>query len=146
MLTYQDKPLLVIEDSDEDFVFLQKVMTKLSGSNPIYRCVDGDEAIEFLYCQGDNYSQSVPRPAVILLDLHLPGINGKEILKKVKQDEQLKTIPIVVFTTSTDPDDIYSCYEYGANGYMLKPTDLADLKKTIQVFVNNWLDICVLPC
>ncbi|MDJ0631791.1 MAG: response regulator [Xenococcaceae cyanobacterium MO_188.B29] len=144
-LTNPNKPLLVVEDSDQDFVFLRKILTKLAINNPVYRCTDGDEAINFLYSQGDYDSTFVPRPAVILLDLHLPGTDGKEVLKKVKQDERLKTIPIVVFTTSSDPQDINCCYEYGANGYMLKPTDLANLKKTIQVFVDNWLEVSVLP-
>ena len=145
MLTHSHKTLLVVEDNDRDFIFLQKIFTKLSVSNPVYRCADGDEALDFLYLQGDYNSKAVPRPAVILLDLHLPGIDGKEVLKKVKQDEQLKTIPVVVFTTSSDPQDIEHCYEYGANGYMLKPTDLANLKKTIQVFVDNWLNVSLLP-
>lgn len=145
MLTNPYKPLLVVEDSDQDFICLQKILTKLSVSNPIYRCTDGDEAIDFLYSQGDYDSTAVPRPGVILLDLNLPGIDGKEVLKKVKQDEALKTIPVVVFTTSCDPQDINSCYKYGANGYMLKPIDLANLKKTIQVFVDNWLEVCLLP-
>ncbi|MDJ0691029.1 MAG: response regulator [Xenococcaceae cyanobacterium MO_188.B32] len=145
LLTHPHKPLLVVEDNDRDFIFLQKILTKLSVSNPVYRCTDGDEALDFLYAQGDYNTKTVPRPAVILLDLHLPGIDGKEVLKKVKQDEGLKTIPIVVFTTSSDPEDIDHCYEYGANGYMLKPMDLANLKKTIRVFVDNWLEVSMLP-
>lgn len=145
MLNHPHKPLLVVEDSDQDFVCLWKVLEKLSVSNPVYRCTDGDEAIDFLYYQGDYDSTAVPRPAVILLDLHLPGTDGKEVLKKVKQDEELKKIPIVIFTTSADPQDINHCYEYGANGYMLKPMDLANFKKTIQVFVDNWLEVSMLP-
>lgn len=145
VVTNPNKPLLVVEDSDPDFVCLQKILTKLSVSNPIYRCADGDEAIDFLHSQGDD-SKIIPRPGVILLDLNLPGTDGKEVLKKVKQDERLKTIPVIIFTTSTDPQDINCCYEYGANGYMFKPSDLINLKKTIQVFVDNWLEVSMLPC
>lgn len=145
VLTKSHKPLLVVEDSDPDFVCLQKILTKLSVSNPIYRCADGDEAIDFLYSQGDYDSNYMPRPAIILLDLHLPGTDGKEVLKKIKQDEELKTIPTIIFTTSTDPQDINYCYECGANSYMLKPSDLTELKKTIQVFVDNWLEVSMLP-
>ena len=139
------QPLLVVEDSDLDFVCLQKVMNKLCVDNPIYRCTNGDEAIDFLYSQRDTAPDDLSRPAIILLDLNLPGTDGKEVLKKIKEDERLKTIPIVIFTTSADPQDINYCYEYGANSYMLKPMDLSNLKKTIQVFVDNWLEVSVLP-
>lgn len=145
LLANPSKPILVVEDSDLDFVCLQKIMTKLSVTNPIYRCTDGDEAIDFLCSQKNDDSNSLSLPAIILLDLNLPGTNGKEVLRKIKQDERLKTIPIVIFTTSADPQDINYCYEYGANSYMLKPMDLNNLKKTIQVFVDNWLEVSVLP-
>ncbi len=100
------KPILVVEDSDLDFVCLQKIMTKLSVTNPIYRCTDGDEAIDFLCSQKHDDSNSLPLPAIILLDLNLPGTNGKEVLRKVKQDELLKTNPIVIFKKYNDPQDI----------------------------------------
>ncbi|MGH7999355.1 MAG: response regulator, partial [Brasilonema sp.] len=81
-----------------------------------------------------------PRPSVILLDLNLPGTDGRDVLEQLKQDQNLKEIPIVIFTTSSNPKDVELCYEKGANGYLIKPFDSCELEKTIQAFVNYWLE------
>ncbi|PHJ64140.1 chemotaxis protein CheY [Nostoc linckia z18] len=143
------EPLLVVEDSNEDFRMLQRLMRRMSVQNPIHRCTNGDEVIEFLYQQkNDTYhqgeescnSQLALRPSVILLDLNLPGIDGRDILARLKQDNTFKEIPVVVFTTSSNPKDIELCYQKGANGYLVKPMDAQELKKTIQAFVDYWLE------
>jgi len=143
------EPLLVVEDSNEDFRMLQRLMRRMSVQNPIHRCTNGDEVIEFLYQQrSDTYdkdekpcnSQPALRPSVILLDLNLPGIDGRDILTRLKQDKIFREIPIVVFTTSSNPKDIELCYQKGANGYLVKPMDAQELKKTIQAFVDYWLE------
>jgi CheY-like chemotaxis protein len=143
------EPLLVVEDSNEDFRMLQRLMRRMSVQNPIHRCTNGDEVIEFLYQQkSDTYhqgeescnSQLALRPSVILLDLNLPGIDGRDILARLKQDNTFKEIPVVVFTTSSNPKDIELCYQKGANGYLVKPMDAQELKKTIQAFVDYWLE------
>ncbi|MDZ8260143.1 response regulator [Nostoc sp. ChiQUE01b] len=143
------EPLLVVEDSNEDFRMLQRLMRRMSVQNPIHRCTNGDEVLEFLDQQGnDAYAkdEDLPnskvalRPSVILLDLNLPGIDGRDILDRLKQDKSFKGIPIVVFTTSSNPKDIELCYQKGANGYLVKPMDVQELKKTIQAFVDYWLE------
>lgn len=140
------QPLLVIEDSDEDFEALHRVMQRQAVINPIFRCTDGDEALEFLYHTG-LYSdpQTYPRPSIILLDLNLPGTDGREVLEQIKQDENLKIIPVVVFTTSSNPKDIEICYQYYVTSYILKPINMKRLVETIQSFVTYWLDIVILP-
>jgi CheY-like chemotaxis protein len=140
------QPLLVIEDSDEDFEALQRMMRKWPLANPIYRCMDGDEALDFLY-HTDQYidSTKAPRPALILLDLNLPGTDGREVLEQIKQDDTLKSIPVVVFTTSSNPKDIETCYRYGVNGYILKPININKLMRTIQLFIDYWFEAVVLP-
>jgi CheY-like chemotaxis protein len=140
------QPLLVIEDSDEDFEALQRMMRKWPLANPIYRCMDGDEALDFLY-HTDQYidSTKAPRPALILLDLNLPGTDGREVLEQIKQDDTLKSIPVVVFTTSSNPKDIETCYRYGVNGYILKPININKLMRTIQIFIDYWFEAVVLP-
>jgi CheY-like chemotaxis protein len=142
----QTQPLLLVEDSDEDFETFQRMMRKVSFTNPIYRCVDGDEALDFLYHTG-NYidSAQAPRPAIILLDLNLPGTDGREVLTQIKQDDALKTIPVVVFTTSSNPKDIETCYRYGVSGYILKPINISILMKTIQTFIDYWFEAVILP-
>lgn len=139
------EPLLVAEDSDEDFVALQRLMEQMRVQNPIYRCPDGDSVLDFLY-DGVSPAQAKDqvvklRPSVILLDLNLPGTDGRDVLEQLKQDQCLKEIPIVVFTTSSNPRDIEFCYEKGANGYLIKPMDARELQRTVQAFVTYWLEV-----
>jgi CheY-like chemotaxis protein len=138
--------LLIAEDSDEDFEVLQLLIRQMEVQNPIYRCTNGDRVLDFLYQEGDfDDPQEAPRPSIILLDLNLPGVDGREVLEQLKQDQNLKTIPIVVFTTSSNPKDIKFCYQNGANGYLIKPVDSEELEKTVQTFVEYWLESNVLP-
>ncbi|TFI54211.1 response regulator [Mastigocladus laminosus UU774] len=138
--------ILVIEDSDEDFEALRRVMYRQKVQNPIIRCTDGDEALDYLYHTGD-YSEpkNAPRPSLILLDLNLPGTDGRELLEQIKQDQNLKDIPVIVFTTSSNPRDIEICYRNSVASYILKPIDINKLKQTLQSFLTYWLDIVVLP-
>ncbi|BAZ50911.1 response regulator receiver protein [Nostoc sp. NIES-4103] len=149
MTTQLHEPLLVVEDSNEDFKMLQRLMRRMAVQNPIYRCTNGDEVLEFLHQQKSdrpsigeaaNSFDIIPRPSVILLDLNLPGIDGRDILERLKQDRSLKEIPIVVFTTSSNPRDIEYCYQKGANGYLVKPMNAQQLQKTIKAFVEYWLE------
>ncbi|BAY99191.1 response regulator receiver protein [Tolypothrix tenuis PCC 7101] len=141
MTTKLHEPLLVVEDSNEDFRMLQRLMRRMAVQNPIYRCTNGDEVLDLLYQAGNNEKSSVGiKPSVILLDLNLPGIDGRDILERLKQDTCFKEIPIVVFTTSSNPKDIELCYQKGANGYLVKPMDAQELQKTIQAFVAYWLE------
>ena len=122
-----DNPLLIVEDSDEDYVVLERLMQQLSVKNPIYRCMDGDEALDFIFREGlyEDRSQT-PRPAVILLDLNLPGTDGREVLEQVKSNQSVTDIPIVIFTSSHNPQDVEFCYHNGANGYLIKPLGRKD--------------------
>ncbi|MCU0549825.1 MAG: response regulator [Leptolyngbya sp. Prado105] len=138
MSSQSNCPLLVVEDSNEDFKMLQRLMRRMEVQNPIYRCTSGDDALEFL--ADAQTSGNTPRPSVILLDLNLPGIDGRNVLEQLKQNQDLKEIPIVIFTTSSNPQDITFCYRQGANGYLIKPMDADELKKTVQAFVEFWLE------
>lgn len=146
MTTKVYEPLLVAEDSDEDFATLQRIMQRMTVRNPIYRCVDGDEVLDFLHQEGEyDNANLAPRPSVILLDLNLPGTDGRDVLQQLKQDNKLKEIPIVVFSTSSNPRDIQFCYQKGANGYLIKPMDNRELHKTVQAFVDYWLEVNATP-
>lgn len=146
MVSNSTQPLLVIEDSDEDFEAFRRMVHKSSLATPIYRCTDGDDALDFLYRTGEYIDAATsPRPAIILLDLNLPGTDGREVLEQIKQDDELKIIPVVVFTTSSNPKDIEICYQYGVNGYILKPIDINNLLKTVQLIVDYWFETVILP-
>ncbi|MBW4605454.1 MAG: response regulator [Calothrix sp. FI2-JRJ7] len=146
MIDAVQEPLLVVEDSNEDFRMLQRLMQRFEVKNPIYRCSDGDELLNYLYHKGayDN-PRKAPRPSVILLDLNLPGVDGRYVLERIKQDITFREIPIVVFTTSSNPEDIELCYQKGANGYLIKPMDYKELHNIMRAFVNYWLEANVAP-
>ncbi|NJL63814.1 MAG: response regulator [Methylacidiphilales bacterium] len=139
-------PLLVVEDSDEDFEAFYRGWRKLTTTNPIHRCTNGDEALDFLYHTG-KYTSSHPllRPGLIVLDLNLPGTDGRELLTQIKQDENLRSIPVVVFTTSSNPKDLEICYQQGANSYIIKPINVNRLMNIINILVEYWLQVNSLP-
>lgn len=142
----QMPPLLVVEDSNEDFEALQRLLGRLPLTMPIQRCVNGEQALAFLYRTGFYEDrQRSPRPGLIVLDLNLPGTDGREVLRCIKQDEALKKIPIVVFTTSNNPQDIEDCYQYGVNSYIVKPINFVQLKRDIQTIVDYWFEVTTLP-
>jgi CheY-like chemotaxis protein len=139
--------LLIIEDSDEDFEALSQIINLVSTLTlVIHRCIDGDDALDFLdrvgkYCDLRDRSY----PDLIILDLNLPGTDGREILATIKQTKNLKTIPIVVFSTSSNPKDIETCYQSGANSYMLKPMNINLLKDSVRMMIDYWFKATVLP-
>lgn len=138
--------LLIIEDSNEDFEAFQRFLRQSPLAISVYRCLDGDQALAFLY-RTDRYTdpESAPRPGLILLDLNLPGTDGREVLRRLKQDDDLKSVPIVIFTTSNNPKDIEACYQQGVNSYIVKPMDFRLLKRSIQTLLDYWFDITILP-
>ncbi len=145
-MTSNREPLLVVEDSNDDFKMLQRLMQRMDVLNPIYRCTNGDEALDFLYQSGSyKGSDTAPKPSVILLDLNLPGIDGRDVLERLKQDRTFQEIPIVIFTTSSNPKDVEFCYQKGANGYLVKPMNADELQKTVQAFVDYWLEVNIPP-
>lgn len=138
--------LLVVEDSDEDFEVLRRIFQKLAIENPVYRCVDGEDALEFLYKHGKYQSSlSSAHPSLILLDLNLPGTDGREVLAQIKQDPKLKKIPVIVLTTSSNPKDIEACYCIGASGYLVKPIDSSRLMNKMKVLIHYWFEAVTLP-
>ncbi len=138
--------LLIIEDSNEDFEAFQRFLRQSALAIPVYRCINGDQALAFLY-HTDRYTDpaTAPRPGLILLDLNLPGTDGREVLRQIKQDNDLKLVPLVIFTTSNNPKDIEACYRQGVNSYIIKPMDFKLLKRSIQTLLDYWFDITVLP-
>ena len=140
------QPLLIVEDSDEDFAALSRVIVKANIANPIYRCEDGESALEFLHHQGEYQDERTsPRPSLVVLDLNLPGTDGREIITEIKQDEDLRTIPVVVLSTSSNPKDVDACYRHGISGYMIKPLGSDRLNKLVKTFLEYWFHAVELP-
>lgn len=144
---YQSRNVLVVEDSDEDFATLIRVIDRVSTLKiTIHRCIDGDDALDFLNLEGKYSSIEVrPSPNLIILDLNLPGTDGREVLAAIKHAENLKTIPVVVLSTSSNPKDIAACYRAGVNSYMLKPMKLDHLTDSVRIMLDYWFKATILP-
>lgn len=138
--------ILLIEDSDEDYVAFGRALQGAAVAVSLYRCTRGDEALAYLHRRGHVAgAASAPRPALILLDLNLPGMDGRELLAALKTDTALRSTPIVIVTTSHNPHDIAWCYQHGANAYHAKAMDYAQFRDEIRLLVEYWLRVCLLP-
>jgi CheY-like chemotaxis protein len=139
--------LLVIEDSDEDFEALNRIIDRVGTFVlTIHRCVDGDDALDFLNKAGFYSGTSdYALPGLIILDLNLPGTDGREVLATIKQSDILKMIPVVVLSTSSNPKDVAACYQAGANSYLVKPLKIDELRDSVQAMLNYWFKVTVLP-
>ncbi len=138
--------ILVVEDSPEDYETTERAFRKAGMHNPIVHCEDGDDALDYLYRREKWEDPATsPRPAIILLDLNLPGTDGREVLEQVKGDTDLQRIPVVVLTTSNDEQDIQACYGFGANSYICKPVNLDRFIQAITMLSEYWFEITILP-
>lgn len=137
------QPILLVEDSPEDFETTERAFRKSGLKNPIIRCSDGDEALELLFRRGR--FADAPRPGVILLDLNLPGTDGREVLAEIKADPSLRQIPVIVLTTSNDDRDVQACYNAGASSYIQKPVDLDGFMRAIERLNDYWFEVVILP-
>ena len=133
------QPILVVEDSIDDFEATKRAFAKSNLRNPIIRAETGEEALAYLR------STTSEKPGVILLDLNMPGLDGRKTLAIIKQTPELKKIPVVVLTTSDDERDVMACYELGANTYVQKPVNLDGLISAIQRLKEYWFEIALLP-
>ncbi len=137
--------ILVVEDSPEDYEATERGFRKAGLQNSLVHCTSGDEALDYIYGRGSFADSPPPRPGVILLDLNLPGTDGREVLAELKADPELKSIPVIVLTTSSDERDIEACYQAGANSYVRKPVDLPSFLEAIARLKDYWLEVAVLP-
>lgn len=138
MLPAEMGPLLVVEDSDEDWEALTWAARKVGGSLPrLERCADGESAMARLH-RG-------PRPSLVLLDLNLGAIAGQEVLGEVRRTPELCMVPVVIWTTSANPDDVQGCYRAGANTYLHKPVGAETLIESVRALVDYWYRVAVLP-
>ena len=140
------QPILLVEDSPEDYEATVRAFRRSGLKNPVVRCEDGEEALDYLYRRGAYAApERSPRPGVILLDLNLPGTDGRQVLSEIKRTERLKDIPVVVLTTSSDERDIKACYRAGANSYIQKPVDIDGFVKAIERLNGYWFEVVILP-
>lgn len=139
--------ILIVEDNDDDFESTYDAFHEQENfRNPIVRARTGAEALAYLYNEPPfEDTQAYPLPGLMLLDLNLPGIDGKKVLERVRSEPTTHKIPVIVFTTSNDPIDIEKCYAMGANSYIQKPASLSGLIESIRMIKEYWFEISLLP-
>ena len=138
--------ILIVEDSDDDYLATVRAFKKANLLNPVRRCTNGDQAIDYLLQRGEfSGPGQAPRPNIILLDLNLPGTDGKEVLRMIKADPNLQKIPVIVLTTSSAEQDIEQCYAAGANSYVQKPVDLVGFIQSVARLTDYWFNVSILP-
>lgn len=129
--------ILLVEDNLADVELTKIAFKNQNISSEIVHCEDGKVALDFLT------ENSTDGFDYVLLDLNMPRMNGLDLLKICKQDPLLRRLPVIVFTTSANHDDVQKCYEFGANAYVLKPVDLSDFDRTIEAINSFWGEINV---
>ena len=135
--------ILLVEDNEGDIELTKEAFEDAKFRNNLHVARDGDEALDFLFKR--NGQESAHRPDIILLDLNLPGTDGREVLEQVKEDESLKRIPTIVLTSSNAERDVLDSYNLHANCYIVKPVNAAKFIEVIQQVEDFWIDIVCLP-
>ena len=135
--------VLLVEDNPGDVRLTQEAFKEGKLSNGLRVVMDGVEAMAFLRREGE-YADA-PRPDIILLDLNLPKKDGREVLAEIKDDDDLKSIPVIILTTSDAEEDIIRTYNHHANCYITKPVDLEQLINVVRSIENFWLTVVKLP-
>ncbi|PZO45078.1 MAG: response regulator [Pseudanabaena frigida] len=140
---YRPIEVLLVEDSPSDANLTIREFGKATIANNLYWVENGEDAMDYLHFRGT--FAHVSRPDLILLDLNLPGMDGREVLSEVKADSDLKQIPIVILTTSTDEEDVLRSYNLNANCYVSKPIDIYDFIHAVKLINEFWLAAVKLP-
>ncbi len=135
--------ILLVEDNDDDVLITKRALKKGQIGNQLFVVNDGEEAIKFLKNKG-KFKLNI-KPGLILLDLNMPKLDGFGVLKEIKKDPDLKSIPVVVLTTSKRDADIARAYNLGCNSYILKPVDFENFIKTIVQIQKYWLVLSKIP-
>jgi DNA-binding response OmpR family regulator len=130
--------ILIVEDDPKDVELTLIALEEYNLANEVVVTRDGEEALDYLYCRGNFKMRSSDNPAVLLLDLKLPRVNGLEVLQQIKSDEKLKMIPVVVLTSSREETDMVASYKLGVNAYVVKPVDFHEFVNAIKELGIFW--------
>lgn len=134
------------EDDTADQALFRRAMFKAKVAMSPHFVGDGLELIHYLKNEGDYTDrEQAPRPGLILLDLNMPGIDGRSVLKYLSNDHDLRRIPVVVISTSSEESEIVNSYDLGANSFVTKPDDFEELVNTVRVIDNYWTGVCQVP-
>jgi CheY-like chemotaxis protein len=135
--------ILLVEDSETDAELTLQALKQGKLRNTVHHVQDGVEAMKFLRKEGEYANEA--RPDLVLLDLNMPKLDGREVLKQIRQHPTLKVIPVVVLTTSNQDQDILQTYGLAANSYIVKPVDLNSFFEVVRQISNFWVKVVALP-
>jgi CheY-like chemotaxis protein len=130
--------ILIVEDDPKDVELTLTALEEYNLANEVVVTRDGEEALDYLYCRGNFKMRTSDNPAVLLLDLKLPKVDGLEVLQQIKSDEKLRMIPVVVLTSSRQERDLVASYKYGVNAYVVKPVDFHEFVNAIKELGSFW--------
>ena len=131
--------MLLVEDNEDDIELTLRALKKNRLENELVIVRDGAEALEYLFRTGRHASREDDMPEVVLLDLKLPGLNGLEVLQRIRADARTKMLPVVILTSSSEDKDMVESYRLGANSYVQKPIDFADFLEATRQLGMYWL-------
>src|SRR5277367_4834505 len=134
----QLKHILLAEDDPRDAKLTLAALEEYNLANKVFAVHDGEAVLDYLYCQGAFAGRVGGNPVAILLDLKMPKVDGLEVLKTIKADKNLKTIPVVVLTSSRETPDVIECYEHGVNAYVVKPVEFDAFAKAVKQLGVFW--------
>jgi CheY-like chemotaxis protein len=130
--------ILMVEDDPKDVELSLTALEEYNLANEVIVTRDGEQALDYLYCRGEYKTRSSGNPAVMLLDLKLPKVDGLEVLKQIKSDGELRMIPVVVLTSSKEEKDMVASYQLGVNAYVVKPVDFHEFVNAIKELGVFW--------
>ncbi|MEO5643465.1 MAG: response regulator [Bacteroidia bacterium] len=141
-MNYDEVEILFAEDGRDDAILTIRALKKSGLADNLHHVKDGAEAVDFLFCKG-KYAERNPanNPRLILLDLKMPKLTGMQVLQKIKEEPKLKSIPVVVLTSSKEDPDVQKCYELGANSYIVKPVDTDKFFNAITDLGLYWMTL-----
>ncbi len=142
----QPVTILLAEDDDDDYMLTCQALRAARLANDVYRANDGEELLDYLRHRGRFVQpEQSPAPSLILLDLNMPRKDGREALREIKADPQLRHFPVVVLTTSRSEEDIVRSYQFGVNSFITKPVTFQGLVDAIEVLGQYWFELVELP-
>ena len=141
-----NKVIMMVDDDPDDFFIVSEVLRENGFKNDFRLCEDGEELMDYLFRRGRYADEDKnPLPGIILLDLNMPKIDGRQVLAEIKDNQELRHIPVIILTTSSDPLDIDLCYRTGANSYIEKPQSFEMLSTVLTLAIKHWTRTAELP-
>jgi CheY-like chemotaxis protein len=140
MSEFDQRPILLVEDNQDDEVLTLRAFRKSNIRNPVVVARDGAEALDYLFGRGAYAGRDMSiMPQVILLDVHLPKLDGLEVLRHIREDERTRQLPVVMLTSSNEERDLSGSYQLGVNSYVRKPVDVTSFFEAVRQLGMYWL-------